>query len=189
MIICYIILLKTNGWLTVLTFCPNALTVCPNPLTICLNASTISSNTLTDYFLWSNGWSGQRLTFTWKSVVKITIDVIVGGLIAFRGNRSHFLTGRPVFLREWLLAHQLKTIPLCRKCVSIADSIADYSDKANWDRTALISRASCKQLWANFCWAWRPKWKLCRILLTSDEVPLGSCCLSNRLLAKSTSLP
>ena len=39
--------------------------------------------------------------------------------------RSQFLTGRPVFLQEWLLAHRLKTITLCQTCILIADSIAD----------------------------------------------------------------
>ena len=57
-----------------------------------------------------------------------------------------------------------------------------------------ISRASCKQLYANFCWhsvssspqsvAWRPKWDLCCILLlTSNRVPFIPTDLSpNQLL-------
>ena len=56
----------------------------------------------------------------------ITRDEFDGSLIDFRANRSQFSTGRPVFLREWLLAHRLKTISLWRTCISIADSIADY---------------------------------------------------------------
>ena len=62
-----------------------------------------------------------------------------------------------------------------------------------------ISQASCKQLYANFCWhsvsslwqsvSWRPKSDLCWILLlTSNRVPLKASCLSNRLLACTQTL-
>ena len=54
--------------------------------------------------------------------MKITSDEIDRSLIDFQANRSQLSTGRPVFLREWLLAYRLKTIPLCRTCILIVDS-------------------------------------------------------------------
>ena len=69
----------------------------------------------------------QRIltTLTWKKIVKITSDEFNGRLINFRANRSQFSTARPVFLREWLLAHQFKTVSLYRSCILIADLITD----------------------------------------------------------------
>ena len=69
--------------------------------------------------------------------------------------------------------------------------------EANREQTssisALISRTSCKQLCANFCWHWAHCDKelhddpnTCKSFAVFYWLLIKSCCLSNRLLPKST---
>ena len=116
MIICYPLQNQriANGFANALTFCPNALTVYLNVLTICLNALTISSNAVMDcsYDL-TVGPSNVWLLFErglWKSQVMNATEVLLTFGQINRNSQQTLSTGRPVFLREWLLAHRFKTI-------------------------------------------------------------------------------
>ena len=139
--------------------------------------------------------------FTCKRIVKITSDEFDGCLVW-----SYWLSGksiailnrscvfRGILFSTWInnnffiiyVEHVswLRT----RLQISLIKTVANREQTSSI--SALISRTSCKQLCANFCWHWAH----CDKELHDDPnksfavfywLLIKSCCLSNRLLAKS----
>ena len=140
--------------------------------------------------------------FTCKRIVKITSDEFDGSLVwsYWLSGKSIAILNRSCVFRGMLFSTWINNnfFIIYVEHVSWLGTrlqISLIKTEANREQTssisALISRTSCKQVYANFCWHWAH----CDKELHDDPnksfavfywLLIKSCCLLNRLLAKST---
>ena len=140
--------------------------------------------------------------FTCKRIVKITSDEFDGSLVwSYRLlgksiailNRSCVFRG--ILFSTWINNNffiiYVEHVSWLRTRLQISLIKTEANREQTSSISALISRTCCKQVYANFCWHWAH----CDKELHDDPnksfavfywLLIKSCCLSNRLLAKST---